>query len=170
VDPSTLDLVTLLVAVLGVVTGAASLAWQWYSFRRSGPDVTVRISWGLAPASLVEDEMVLVLIVEANNAGRQRIQITSWGIRLPGKLGSIQTLYPSFGSSPIPTVLEPGHSASWVMQTARLDRRLHELSASRSLKLRGWVSLGSGKKVASHPLKVAKEGLNADGLARPPGH
>lgn len=163
-EPTTLDLITLAVAVLGVVTGAASLVWQWYSFRRSGPDVAVRISWGIAPASLVDDDMVLVLIVEANNSGRQPIQITSWGIALPGKMGSIQTLYPSFGSSPVPTVLEAGHSASWMIQTARLDRQLHEVSSSRSLKLRGWVSLGTGKKVASRPLKVAKRGLSANGL------
>ena len=160
-ETSMLDIITLAVAILGVATGLASLTWQWYSFRRSGPDVSVQISWGLAPASLIDDEGVFVLIVTANNAGRQPIQVTTWGIDLPGRMGSIQTLYPNFGSAPIPTVLEAGHSATWLMEMAKLEKKLQDLSASKALKLTGWISLGSGKKVASRPLKVDQGGLNS---------
>jgi hypothetical protein len=44
---STLDIVTLVIAVLGLVAAAISLVWQIVSWRLTGPVVKVSVSMGV---------------------------------------------------------------------------------------------------------------------------
>jgi hypothetical protein len=87
--PSTLDIVTLVVAILAFSVALASLVWQMASWRLSGPRVIVEIGLGFSVSSGTP-----VLSVAARNTGRADTQITSWAIQVPDERTYVPSLDP----------------------------------------------------------------------------
>lgn len=149
---------TLAIAIIGAVTGVASLVWQAWSFLKAGPQVHVTNSFGII--GMNDGSTRNVLILDASNRGRMGIEIRGWGFELPNKSHLVPGLRQLPISTPIPHHLEPGHSASWHMFIRDLAPSVVALSQKGPLKLRGWVSLGTAKKkFARKPLDVSQGGL-----------
>jgi hypothetical protein len=78
---STLDIVTLVIAVLGLMAAAISLVWQIVSWRLTGPLVKVSVSRGFLVG--VPGPVPEIISVTARNVGRSNVSIGAWGLRLP---------------------------------------------------------------------------------------
>lgn len=149
---TTLDWITLSVAGLGVALGVASLAWQAWTWRRSGPHVDVKTGAAMVP--YVGDHVSDVVSVEARNKGRAATQITGWGLDLDDKRQFVFT-QDLPGNTPLPTTIEPGHRAIWMVPIAFLNR--DNLPDGANLGVRGFVHLGSGDRRRGNRLEVSKD-------------
>jgi hypothetical protein len=146
-------IVTLVLAVIGTVTGVASFAWQMVSFQRSGPMVKINIDY---PRIGVYDKeagkAIYTVRIKAFNAGRSPIQVTDWGVILPNDkslnaypgdyvsdfLGNTKV---SKFSDSIPFRLKPGHCGMWFLTMDDIRRIRDEY---RVKKLTAFVSLADG--------------------------
>lgn len=157
-DPSVLDWITLAIAVIGALTGIASLGWQVWSFARTGPKVKVSTAWGVAPVSS-PDQPDTVFIVDAHNVGRSPVGVVGWGLLLPDGR-SVVTAGRLPGSSPVPATVDGGHSLKWMMRLADVPEEVLQTNDRAELKLRGFVHLGTGEQVVSRKaLPVSKGAL-----------
>lgn len=117
------QIVTLVLAIVGTVTGVLSLAWQTYTWKKSGPDVKVTATntFPVFGDNLGEHH----LTVTAANTGRAPITVTVWGIEMPGH-GSIITRVPIPWSTPLPHRLEPHSSADFHMEAHEVRTAAHK--------------------------------------------
>ena len=142
---TTLDIVTLVVAIFAFGVALASLVWHFASWRLSGVRVTVDIGLSLAYSS---GEPLITLT--ARNIGRTDKQITSWAIRLPDERSYVPGLSPgSFIGPPMPLRLAAGHSETWNVFVPGTKETLSSAGYPPDTELRDVVFLGSGKYVAS---------------------
>lgn len=162
-SPSTLDVVTLIVAILGIVLAGASLAWQAASFMLAGSRVRVKLrrgalrrgaSGGLArlagPLDPSESDYEMmrqqgftddVLIAEVRNVGRMAVSVESvsldaedgWGFAHPGDPEN----------PALPHRLEAGSRQSWHVAIPPLQKVVDRDKKAR----KAWmtVELGTGK-------------------------
>ncbi len=144
--PTALDWLTLAIAVVGAVTGIASLAWQAWVFIRSGPNVVVKVSGGVT-SFRPDNSADMIFIVEARNVGRSPCQITGWGLDFPDGRQYVQ-FRPPPGSTPVPYTIEGGHRATWLVPMAELAEE-PELLTEDPVRVKGFVHLGNGDRIVS---------------------
>lgn len=113
----------LVVALVGVVIASASLAWQVYSWRRTGPALKVSASNALVASG--PRTGVNLIQVKAVNRGRSSLQVTGWGFQLPDGSAWFGARQYRF-SSPLPTTLDGGHEAAFFVE----EHALHDYLAN----------------------------------------
>jgi hypothetical protein len=126
---------SLILGVIGTVTGIGGLVWQLLTWRRNGPIVKVI---GDSPIPYVGRTGVAG--VTAWNEGRSPVTVTSCGLQeLDGEV-----FYPGQplpGSDQLPFRLEQGASGRWVVNVPQ-----HRDTVP--LRLRAYVRLANGKPIA----------------------
>lgn len=136
----------LIIAIIGAITGVASLWWQIRTRRRGAHNVRVAVTAAL-PIPPYGDPEWQVCISPAN-IGAAPVAITGWGLEMPKKRGTLIQTRPSPFSSELPHHLQPGTSISlfWPQEHVRLAIATHapDLTASQ---LRAFVRLGTGETV-----------------------
>lgn len=141
-----LSIVGLIIAVIGALTGLASLAWQISTRRRGAHNVRVTTGMSLldyGPAGVSD----WLIGVTAANIGASAVAVTSWGFELPGKRGNVYATAPVPGSTPLPHTLQPGTSMTVFMRPAQLAEVLSEQRpAVHSREVRAFLSLGTGER------------------------
>ena len=141
--PTSLDLITLVIAVVGLLAAMGSLAWQIFSWRLTGSKVKVAGSHGFT----VPDASIDVLIVTAANVGRTPVAVDGWGFELPNKSTLVGHMFADDLHGPrVPITLAPGHSETWRLEKGRIINTLADTNFKPGVKLRPFVSLGTGKK------------------------
>jgi len=161
-----LDITTLVIAVIGLVAGVASLGWQVVSWRLTGPVVRVEIGYGIEviAGNLGQD----IVYVRAINVGRSPVEIEGWGFRLPdGK--TIIDMAPEPGSvPPLPITLDGGHAQEWRMSLRRLVGS-RESEGYPPTRVRGMVRLGTGEVRSKKTMEIWRRpmdyGLGQEDLA-----
>lgn len=162
-SPTTLDIVTLIVAIVGIVLAGASLAWQAASFvlsgsrvrvnlrrgalRRGGPGGLARLAGPLNPSES-DYEMMReqgftddVFIVEVRNVGRMAVSVESVSLDTEGGWGFA---HPGDPENPaLPHRLEPGSKESWHVAIAPLQALVDRDKKARKVWMT--VELGTGK-------------------------
>lgn len=170
-DPVTgLDLLTLGIAVLGALTGLASLVWQAVSFVLSGgrPKVELLEAWlgtgggvtgvpgtwpGRRPPVPTMDQEHLA--VRVSNVGRLPLSVTSWGI----KIGPTELSHTPGGlwNKPLPYRLDVGEQQTWFVDRAVVDKTSEALRSSKvrgstvgeRVVIKGSASFGTGITLSS---------------------
>jgi hypothetical protein len=138
-----LEIITLVIAVVGLVLSIVALAWQIMSWRLTGSVVRVVVSHGLG----VGGSWPQLVAIEAMNVGRTPVSVHGWGFRLPDG----RTLWPAVGhrgswaGPAVPLTLDPGHSASWQVDAKSIRATLMD-EALPNAELRGFVNLGTGEQ------------------------
>jgi len=140
-------LVGLIIAVIGALTGIASLWWQIVTRRKGAHNVRVSVSSALPVPSTgpIPDWQVCI---SPANIGAAPVAITGWGLEMPDKRGSlVQTKYSPF-SDTLPQVLQPGTSISlfWPQEEVRLAISTHAPDV-KAASLRPYVRLGTGETI-----------------------
>ena len=163
-----LDVLTLVVAILGALTGVAALVWQAVTFALSGGRVKVALktawlgpggaiigepgTWkpGQPPAAAYDTEC---FGVEVRNVGRLPVSVTGWGVKVgPAELGDVQNVW----NKPLPHRLEVGEAVTWFVEARQV---MSAADTIRPPELRAAASLGTGKRVVSkNRLAFAQEG------------
>ncbi|MDB4898123.1 MAG: hypothetical protein JWN15_4385 [Firmicutes bacterium] len=134
---------SLILGIIGSVTGIGALAWQVITWNRSGPVVKVTASQGFPVYG--DDLGEQITIVTAENSGRSPVTITSWGLRFrDGQVMVIRRPLPS--SDPIPHRLEAGASGSWHFETVALAETCKAHGVNYE-DLTAYVKLGNGKTI-----------------------
>lgn len=166
-DPvSALDIVTLVVAGIGALTGIAALAWQAATFALSGgrAKVTLKVAWlspgggalvgepgtwhpGRRPAEGFDLECFGVEVV---NVGRLPITVTGWGVDIgKAQLGYVLAAW----NPPLPHRLDVGEQATWFVEAPSVAAAASALAevvgGNPSVRLRANAKLGTGKSVTS---------------------
>lgn len=151
---------TLAIAIAGLVVAVASLVWQAVSWSYTGARVRVKVSNGVTAYG---SEPVIVAIVEANNVGRSAVEVTGWGLLLPGGQSFVlQRALP--GNTPTPSTPAGGHRATFVIPFGYLARP-EVVGAGDSVKVRGYLDLGTGKRVTSDRFDIAAEVIRTEAAA-----
>ena len=119
---STLDIVTLVIAVLGLVAAAISLVWQIVSWRLTGPVVKVSVSMGVLVG--VSGPGHAIISITARNVGRSNVSIGAWGLRLPNGERLIVPIPEAWAGPRVPYTLMGGHSESWRMDHDEVHQSL----------------------------------------------
>lgn len=165
--PSALDLATLGIAVVGAALGMLSFAWQVATWRMSGPRVRVKTTHAYLPYPGVG--LLHGIGIEAQNSGREAVEVRGWGLRLPdGRTAVVPAPRP--GNPPTPYTLAGGHSAQWF--TLLVDMAPEQAN----IPLSGFVNLGNGTTVVGNALTISPESYRAaadegaPGIARQQGH
>lgn len=137
----------LVIASIGVLLAVASLIWQAWTWRASGPKVQVDTT-NAGVARSKSDGFVGVAVV-ARNCGRTDTQITGWGVlcRYEEPGNDVWFPYPSEEpeSDPITLTIAAQHEATWYARNVDLVRA----AAGRRMKVAGYVRLGTGREVVS---------------------
>jgi hypothetical protein len=160
-SPSTLDFVTLGVAIFGVSLAALSLSWQAATFFLSGSRIRVRIRHGAVrgdqtrvsfPINASESDVAYlrkqgytkdVAVAEVRNRGRLAISVESVSIKTHDKYGFAVLEDPE--NPALPFRLEPGAMQTWhvpiepVQALANMDGRPRRIGMV--------VEFGSGKVI-----------------------
>lgn len=161
-----MEVATLIIAVFGAVTGAASLGWGVASYILSGGRVKVELlgGWvgrtglitGPLTASLRQPDPRMpepVLAVRTRNLGRLPVVVENWYV----KMGQISLGLVTHAANPaIPTTLSPGGAATWVVPLTEVIAAAQAASGAgvRFEELRATVSLGTGKSRRSRRAAV----------------
>lgn len=145
---STADVVTLVIAVLGLVVAAVSLAWQVIAWRYEGARVKVQIR--SAFPVLGDDLGDQHLMVEVLNVGRAAVELVGWCWDL-GNDSNIPSVGAHPRSTPLPHTLPGGHRATFLMAADPVRQKVREHGAVG--RARAAVSLGNGQTALSPPLK-----------------
>lgn len=159
---SGLDLITLVVATIGAVTGVAALGWGIAQHMLSGARVRVSLvgGWfmngGIAAGPLATIQRPNELLGEAvvgvvvRNVGRLPATVTVWGVKA-GKLSFHSYDYQQFNPT-IPHRVEAGEEATWYVPASSVVATVHastEVLGDGQLTAR--VVLGTGKEITSKP-------------------
>jgi hypothetical protein len=133
----------LVVSILAILLAGASLGWQVYSWRRTGPTVKVTVDNAIQVGDpRLPDHL---LQVTATNHGRGPTTVTGWGFQLPGNsLLAVPQQTPM--STPLPHRLEPGAEGSWFMDAQEIRLRSAELGIPFN-RIIGYVTLAGGEKI-----------------------
>lgn len=161
-----LDVVTLVLAITGTVTGVAALGWSVAIHRLTGPriKVTLRAGWRsssgsatvpigsfltIAQPQLFPDAVIAVVV---NNSGRSPVHITTWWLEVgSARIGG------SHEDGPLPYLLGPGEEHAWWIELSQVNDLLTIVhGAGAQVTLTGAVGLGTGGSVLSdtHDPKV----------------
>lgn len=165
-----MDVTTLVIAVLGLAIGVASLAWQAASFVFEGARVQATLmvvwlsgesaikalpgawDWGRPPSPAYTVE---ALAIEVRNKGRGPTTIGSWGIRVGEHF---LTAWEVPANPAVPYRLEGGAVQQWVIGLENIMDVARNLGGTR-VSINGEVRLGTGKVVkSSNYLKVIGAG------------
>lgn len=143
-----------MLSIIAIVLSLLSLAWQTWTWSRSGPVLRVESAAIITDAGNLVGEAELFIQVRVSNRGRSAATITGWGIEAPGG-GSLFQLRPLGFSTKLPARVESHSDASFYMP---VDGIREQAARQRipSDKLRAWAQPASGKKVyARKPVPVA---------------
>ena len=156
-----MEVTTLIIAVFGAVTGAASLGWGVASYILSGGRVKIELLGGwVGAAGLVTAPLTgplrqpdapvhePVLAVRARNLGRLPVVVEGWYV----KVGQISLGHVQHPANPaVPSTIAPGESETWVAPLAEVVAAAEAASHAglRFDELRATVSLGTGKSRSS---------------------
>jgi hypothetical protein len=168
------DSVTLVIAVFGAVTGAASLGWSVASHVLTGGRVKVELlaAWSgegtmlttpLKRTPMVPDRRFVFephLAVRVRNTGRLPVAVEQWGISLgPVSVGHAQHR----ANEPVPKVLNPGESKTWLVpleDVVKAAAAIEHATGQRTGAFRAKVSLGTGKERHSGKSEVSVRDLH----------
>jgi hypothetical protein len=132
----------LVLSIVGVVLAVASLGWQAWTWRRSGPRVVVTTANAFPVYSGRTGEWHIA--VKATNTGRSPITIDGWGFELPDKSDIVLT-QPVPWLPQLPHRLDSYTEASWMMDGADFRSTCARRSVSVA-DARPWVrAAGLGK-------------------------
>jgi hypothetical protein len=134
---------SLILGVVGTVTGLGALAWQVVTWRRSGPVVEVSANQVFPAYGDHLGEQITE--VTARNSGRSPVTVSSWGLRFPD--GQVMIIRQPFaGSDSLPYRLEDGASGSWYIETTAVAEtcRAHGVDYA---DLTAYVHLANGQTV-----------------------
>lgn len=132
----------LVVSIVALVVSLLALGWQVYSWRRSGPVVTVETQWAWDLRDIEGSEM---LTITARNVGRLPVQIREFSFRTPTDWKFV-LWKPMPISDSIEEPLVPGHECTHYFSAAWIRERCVEKEV-RLDALRPQVRLGTGKVV-----------------------
>ena len=136
-----MEVASLILGIIGTVTGIGALAWQVVTWTRGGPVVTL-----IARRSGRYEAEVI-----ARNSGRGPVSVESLGVTADGRRRGPATLAPE--SDEIHCRLEAGDSAFWLV-----DERAEVTAPTRSKRVPSslgfYLSLGNGRTFTSNELEV----------------
>lgn len=105
---ATVATASLILGIIGTVTGVGALVWQVITWTLSGPVISVSANQGFRTyGDQLGDQ---ITIVTATNSGRSPVTVRSWGLRFPDGHTMIFR-EPFSGSATLPHRLEGGASA-----------------------------------------------------------
>ncbi len=135
-----MEVTTLVIAIIGAITGLGSLAWQVVTWGQSGPvvAVTARQSFPTYGDHVGDPHMS----VTASNTGRSPVTVKGWGLRMPDGQTMVMPCNLSWSAS-LPHRLEPGADASWYMPTAEVQKFCAE-HGIRHQDMTAFVNLADG--------------------------
>jgi hypothetical protein len=136
-----MEVASLILGIIGTVTGIGALAWQVVTWTRSGPVVTL-----IARRSGRYEAEVI-----ARNSGRGPVSVESLGVIVDSRRRGPATLAPE--SDEIHCRLEAGDSAFWLVD-ARAEVTAPTRSKRASSSLGFFLSLGNGRTIISNELEV----------------
>lgn len=136
---------TLAISIAALAIAGFSLAWQIWSWARSGPRVKVSVVY----SSPVLDGYVgkSHVVVQASNTGRAATTVEGFGFEVPGGF-SFVVPEPATWSAKLPYRLEPHASAAWHVSADQLAAACRAESV-RPEDLRAWVQTVGGRKCAA---------------------
>lgn len=131
----------LVLSIVALIVGAASLMWQVISWKRSGPVVGVTATQSLP----IFDHGPLdwYVAVTAQNSGRAPVTVTGWGLRFPDGQTFVMVRNLPW-SAPLPHRLDAGAEGSWMIPTDEVKKEC----AARGVRhqdLTGFVRLANGR-------------------------
>jgi len=140
-----MEVASLILGIIGTVTGIGALACQVVTWTRSGPVVALIAR----RVGRYEAEVI------ARNSGRGPVSAESLGVTVDGKRRGPATLVPE--SEEIHCRLDAGDSAFWLV-----DARAEVTTPTRSKRAPGYLgfylSLGNGRTVTSTSFRSRKRG------------
>jgi hypothetical protein len=140
-----LSIVSLVVAVIGALTGVVALIWQINTRTRGAHRVAVNVANSVFVGPSSPDGVMIC--VEAINSGASPVKVTSWGFALPNRDGTMAATIPFPHSAPLPHVLDPGTNAEFFMPAVQLGHGLRQRPSLKPSDLKAFVSLATGEKV-----------------------
>lgn len=151
-----MDVVTLVIAVLGLVLSVASLCWQVAQHRLSGPRVRAELLWG----GMAHDRVVTgplrgsleafshagvttaIIAVKGRNHGRLPIDVTDFTVEIEG--GGGYSLAGWRPNPPLPHRLEAGSEVAFYVPMGQIETAVRVSGSSYRGRLRGRLDLASG--------------------------
>jgi len=167
-EPTSLDVVTLVIAIVGLVLSVVGLALRYADYRRTGSRVKVDLKRGFAGhGGVVTYEIGItphwdgqfgielpVYVVEVRNLGHGATTVASASVKLSG---GAQVTQPggTIGASP-PHRLEGESAATFVIDAGLVERAGEVLAKSEggASELCAMVTLSTGRVITSKPVKV----------------
>ena len=148
-EATSLDIVTLVIAVLALSASVGALVWAMVAWRLTGSWVKVKATWSFNPDTRIE-----VIGIRARNVGRTPVSVIRWGFKLPDKRHIPGGMYQELWSGPrIPYRLEPGHSEGWRMPLDDI-RKILASEGLEGIKLRPYIELGTGKEAVAEAVEI----------------
>jgi hypothetical protein len=133
-------ILTLCISLLALAVGGGSLTWQIISWRRSGPQVSVKTTSGIGGMP----PGVWFVGIEATNSGRLGTEISQFGFQLPNGR-HLQNIYDFLGQPvQLPMPLGPGHKAGMTYAAQHIREILREEGISGE-NVRPYVTTGHGR-------------------------
>ncbi len=148
-DNTTVAWASLAISLAGLVTAVVALVWQAVTWKFTGAHVRVETALGIT--SYWGKDARSVVIVTARNLGRSGIEVTGWGVTLPGQRDWVATRQLP-GNDPSSLTLDGLHSAKWIVPLHLLGEAA--TSDRGKVEFIGWVQLATGKRVTSRVLVV----------------
>lgn len=162
--PTALDIITLGIAVAGLVVAVIGLTWQVVQHRLTGSVVVVELLAGAlgrggaatGPIGTFDASMFAsqgfttpILAIRGRNRGRLAVDVTGWDVLTGDGFG--YTL-PGFGPNPqVPHRLEPGAAVTFYCPLADVAALFatKRTVGKTDERVRGSLSLGTGEVVRS---------------------
>lgn len=143
------------IAIAGLLLAVISLTWQVVTWAYGGARVRVFLSRGFV--TYTDGQLREALITEVRNIGRGQAAIVGWGILMPGGKSFVFPNSEPGLVPPLPATLEGQHSLSFIAPEDKLLPGLLERTGSTATPVRGFVHLGTGKRVESKPLALREK-------------
>ncbi|MCC2030907.1 hypothetical protein [Microbacterium allomyrinae] len=139
-----LSIISLVVAVIGALTGIVALVWQIITRTRGAHRVTVNVTNAVLVGYGSPDGVMLC--VEAINKGASAVRVTTWGFELPDGGGMVVT-NPMSQSTVLPHMLDGGTNAQFFVPAEFVGRGLRDRPGLSPRDLRAFVKLATGETV-----------------------
>lgn len=129
---------------VGTVAGGCSLIWQVYTWRASGPKITVTCAnvFPTYPDGHLGDHH---FSVTATNHGRAAAKVTGWGFRAPDNSNMVIMHAVPF-STPLPAPIEPQTAISLYAPADDVIKTCQQRQVLVA-GLRPWVRLATGREI-----------------------